>query len=229
VLEGTREWCKGRRGELLTTAVWAGYHFLVHDLSSMNHAGAPRLQQATETFRAPDHLLIRNVTFYVDSKTKSAAFNWKGGGPDHSDRQMPRGPAHGIDARAWGEYWRTQEASGVPVVIVVLDIAGAVMLANSLRQLGEPYPSVNPQFKMVNWPVSKFNVVTRFNPKGIGRYFYMDPDNPIERTRTVRPPPAGMPDPRAMQRWLDQLRPEQEEFSYFREIIIRELERKFGQ
>jgi hypothetical protein len=221
MLEGTHNWNFGRRGEIIPTAVWADGGFTVLDVSSTS-ARAPLLHQAEVNIIAPDSLMIRRGSFWLDTKTKHRPFAWHGGSKALREAGVapPAGSMHGIDRRSWDAYRRVEQETRRAVVICILCVETADLLANHLQGLGEPYPSVSGDFDIVNWPVSKFRVICSFDPKRLHRYFY-DGDR-------VRDAPVTMPSPQKRAELLRWLRPQQGEMDFFRADLLARLEQLWG-
>ena len=216
MLQDTREWKIGRRGEILNIGIWAHYGFTLLDVSASANRQAPLLHEAAADLISPDQLVMRRITFFMDTKTKEEPFAW-GGGARGVTGNMPRGDAHGMERRSYAAYRRVQKQTNKPVVIAVLCIKTAELLANELTWLGEPYPSVNPDYDMVNWPARKFRLVCEFDPKRLRRYFY-HPDG------TVRDGPLAMPDAATLRGVVAWLRPRQGELDWLREELLQRLE-----
>ena len=216
MLQDTRQWKIGRRGEILNIGVWAHFGFTLLDVSASANLRAPLLHEASADIVAPDQLVMRRATFFMDTKTKEVPFPWKGGARG-AEGQMPRGDAHGMERRSYLSYRETRRRLNKPVVIAVLCIKTAELLANELDWLGEPYPSVNPDFDMVNWPAHKFRRVCEFDPRRLRRYFYRPDGEP-------RDGPLAMPDARTLQQVVEWLRPQQGELEWLREDLLSRLE-----
>jgi hypothetical protein len=216
MLQNTREWRIGRRGEILNTGIWARFGATLLDQSAASTLGAPLLHEAEVSLVAPDHLIMRRAVFFMETKTKEEPFRW-GGGPRGAQGLMPRGDAHGIERRSYAAYRQVEARTKRPVVVSVLCISTGELLANSLRWLGEPYPSVHGAFDIVNWPKGKFRLVCEFDRRRLRRYFYDDAGRPREA-------PARMPPPDKLQQLVAWLRPEQGELEWLREDLISRLE-----
>jgi hypothetical protein len=216
VLQDTREWKIGRRGEILNIGIWAHYGFTLLDVSASANLRAPLLHEVSTDLISPDQLVMRNITFFMDTKTKEQPFPWKGGSRGATGN-MPPGDAHGMDRRSFVAYQRVRKQTNKPVVIAVICIKTAELLANELTWLGEPYPSVNPDYDMVNWPSHKFRRVCEFDPRRLRKYFY-------HPNGTPRDGPLAMPDARTLQQVVAWLRPQQAELEWLREDLLRRLE-----
>jgi hypothetical protein len=214
VLEGTEQWKIGRRNEILVLGFITGYGFTLLDVNSSVRGHAPLLHSAAISTISPDHMAMRRGSVWLEVKAKSRVFNWRGGGPNQdADRLLPAGPAHGIDRRHWCAYCDVQRLTRVPVVLVVLSITEGELRAATLLRLGEPYPSVNATYDLVNWPLSKFALLFTFDRKRLWRYFY-------DRNGLARDPPARVPSPQMMAQLIEWLKPCQHEFEWFRQDLI---------
>lgn len=220
VLEGTREWCIGRRGEILATAIWASFGFTILDASSAGTRGrAPLLHRWQASIVTPDHFVIRNVPLFMETKTKEIELIWRGGKRDGKPGHMPAGAAHGIDRRHYIAYRQVQHNTRLPVVICILCIRTGELRANTLDSLGEPYPSENDALDMVNWPVRKFALICEFDRRRMRQYFY--------QRQMPRPPPQHMPTAAQLRQIVAWLRPRQYEIERLREDLIARLEQRW--
>jgi hypothetical protein len=70
-----------------------------------------------------------------------------------------------------------------------------------LDDLGEPFPSVNGDFPVVNWPLSRMHRVANFDVKRLRAYFGKDHDR--------------LPTPAERRDLMDWLQPRQLEFQGF--------------
>jgi hypothetical protein len=220
-MQETDQWKKGRRGEMLSIAVWASFKSILLDVSASANKAAPLLHEVTGNIVSPDHLVMRKTTFFMDTKTKQRHLLWRGGRRDDSD-QMPRGPAHGIERRSFRAYQNVERQTGKPVIIAVLCIEDARLLANSLAGLGEPYPSISDSYDIVNWPISHFRRICDFDPVMLRHYFYRQDGTPREA-------PERMPTAFQLQKWLAMLGPRQGEIEWLIEDLLNRLEDEWEQ
>jgi hypothetical protein len=158
---------------------------------------------------------------WFEIKTKSKNWVWKPDGRDDTGKRvLPAGAAQGINSTAYHRYRAVQQTTGLPVVLLVIIIPTGEMIANSLDALGEPFPSVQPEYPLVNWPKSHFIPLYNFNIEQLDRYFYKPPITGSSIKRSLRPP-LHMPERHLRQLWFDRLQPTQMELEGFRERLFK--------
>jgi hypothetical protein len=212
VRENTPEHRLGRNGELLADAMYRQEGFRVLDVAAAAIRGAPLLRKWECSIVAPDGLMVRNGIFWNEVKTKKRPGR-SDGGPrgikwvqrDEKFECVGRPNYHG--------YWRARKETGLPVVVTLIDVEDGLLMAATLEQLGEPYPSLQPNlYDVVNFPQRRFRILWEFDRKRLASYFHEPPEMKTERR---------------MRRFAGWLRPRQYEFDYFRHDLILRLERQW--
>lgn len=216
MLKETPEWHMGRRGEILQLAVLARFGFSVIDIGGSTNNNAPFLHKYDVNFVAPDALAFRSGPLWMEFKTKSHHTPWRGGSVRDNPRIPPR-MEEGVDRRSFLAYQQVAKTTGVPVVLWVLSIKESELLANSLRNLGEPRPSPDPSYDLVSWDISKFRRVCEFDPKRLREYF-------VSKDGERRACPSDVPPPAALRKVLDYLNPSQREFDLLLLDFMAQLE-----
>lgn len=212
--EQTPEYKLGRNGEMLIHAFAIEHGCTAFDISGTAHGRAPMLNSRSRNTIAPDALHIRNYPIWAEYKTKKNTFDWNGGSrADDVGRRMPPCLSHGIDARAFEDYKRAH--TQIPVVLWFLTKNTGMLHVASLEELGEPFPSVNSAYPVVNWPISRMKRVVSFD-RGRVRQFL---DKPL------RP---SLPLDRERKELLHWLRPVQLEFDGFVEHFLSAWEHRWA-
>lgn len=208
--EQTAEYKRGRNGEILMHSFAIEHGCTVFDIGGTGHGAAPLLNSKYGNMVAPDALHIRNVPIFAEYKTKTNAFDWGGGSRDMEHR-MPPCLAHGIDGRAFDEYRRVN--CQMPVVLWFLTINSGQLHIAWLDELGDPFPSVDPAYPIMNWPLKRMRHVASFDPKRLRAFFGKEREARLPTT-TER---------RELMAWL---RPKQLEFESFIDHFLEWYEKK---
>lgn len=175
-LDQTPEYKRGRNGEILMHSFAIEHGCTVFDIGGTGRGAAPLLSHKAGNIIAPDALHIRNVPICAEYKTKTNAFDWRGGSRELAEQgHMPPCLAHGIEEHLLPEYRRIN--ARMPVVLWFLTINSGQLHVAWLDELGEPYHSVNPDFHIVNWPLDRMHRVASFDPKRLQAYFAKEREN----------------------------------------------------
>lgn len=203
----------GRIGELLAGNLYRGVGFASIDVAAAAIRGAPLIEHWETSIVAPDGIISRNAMFLHEIKTKRRADLSRGGSMGLS--WIPHGQRfHGIDRANYLGYLRAQALFKRPCIITIVCIEDAEILAASLRQLGEPYPSLLPQlYDLVNFPIERFRRIWAFDPKRFPKLFNEQPEKLL---------------PGRMRRIIEWLQPVQAEFDFLVADLIDECERQWG-
>jgi hypothetical protein len=204
-LEETPEYKRGRNGEILMHSFAIEHGCTTFDIGGTAAGRAPLLNSKFKNIIAPDALHIRNYPILAEYKTKTNAFDWRGGSRDMANH-VPPCLAHGIDRRAFGDYQIANVK--IPVTLWFLTINTGVLHVASLDELAEPFDSVDHKWPMVNWPISRMARVASFDRKRLWQYF--------RKSRLH----AGLPTVSERQELLQWLRPYQLEFEGFVEHFL---------
>lgn len=205
-LEDTKEYKLGRNGEILMHSFAVEFGCTAFDIGGTANGTAPLLNSKWKNTIAPDALHIRNLPIWAEYKTKTNAFDWRGGSREMSERTPPC-LAHGIDRRAFVDYQAADKK--MPVVLWFLTINAGQLHIAALDQLGEPFSSADAtNWPMVNWPISRMFHVVSFDPRRLWQY--------------VRSPRRhdGLPNAAERKKLLNWLRPRQLEFDGFVEHFL---------
>jgi hypothetical protein len=187
--------------------------FAMVDVAAAAIRGAPLMRTWEGSIVAPDGIIVRNAMFLLEVKTKTRADHSRGGSRDAD--WIPGGQKfHCIDRANFLGYRRAQISFGRPLVVCVINIQDGLLLAATLRKLGDPYPSLQPQlYDVVNFPERRFAVLWEFDRRRLSTLFNEQPDK--------------LNDAR-MHKVVNWLRPRQSEFDYFRRDLIDQLEDQWG-
>lgn len=210
---------QGRRGEILQIATLARFGFIVLDAAGSTNKKAPLLHRYQFSFIAPDAMSIRTGPLWMEFKTKRHHEEWGGGSPLDNPKVNAR-TEEGINERSYASYLATQEATKIPVVLMILSIDEGELLGHTLSGLGQPRYSTSPRFPLVNWDVREFRRLCRFDPKRLHDYFFNEDGS-------HRVAPADIPPSRQLRRLLDYLRPEQDEFESIMQDIVDQLDKEW--
>lgn len=209
-LAETQEYKFGRRGEVVVYTFLLENGFTGFDQSGTANGRAPLLDSKFKNMIAPDALMIHHYPLFVEIKTKGKFFGWNGGAREAADA-MPRGPAHGIERRAFSDYCDANRV--LPVSLWFLCEETGELHAGSLDELGEPYPSSKPEiYDMVNWPISRMWCVAQFDQERLSRF--LNKPTLVER----------MPADAVRRNMLSWLQPRQPALAAFQEDFINRLE-----
>lgn len=223
--EETEQYRIGRRGEILAHILLSAFGCITLDAANIGNGRASMLHKRNTDLVSPDLMAFKTVPLWWELKGKSKHFEWNGGNRElneSGDRLMPPGTlAQGINAVARHRYLVVQHQTGIPVVLGIIAVKQAVFVANTLDALGEPYPSVNSQWPIVNWPVSSFIELFQFNPEPLHRYFF-------HHDGQARQPPTHMPNQTQREQLLELLQPVQRQFDFFRQHLFDETERQWS-
>jgi hypothetical protein len=186
-LDQTPEYRRGRNGEILMHSFAIEHGCTVFDIGGTGHGAAPLLAHKFGNIIAPDALHIRKIPIFAEYKTKTNAFDWRGGPRDLAEH-VPPCLMQGIEAHAFHEYRRINKQ--MPVVLWFLTINSGQLHVAWLDELGEPFPSVNPDFHIVNWPLQRMRRVASFDAKRLRAWFAKERENrlpaPMERRELLR-------------------------------------------
>jgi hypothetical protein len=212
-LEETAEYKLGRDGEILMHAFAIHCGCTAFDIGGTANGKAPVLNAAARNIIAPDALHLRDRPLWAEYKTKTNAFDWRGGSREMTDHPPPC-LMHGIDERALNDY---REANlKMPVVLWFLTLNTGQLHIASLDELGEPFPSVDGKWPMVNWPISRMHRVVSFDRDRLWKYFRQQRRH------------EGLPNAAERRALLQALRPHQLEFDGFVEHFLACHERRLG-
>jgi hypothetical protein len=210
--EDTGAYKLGRNGEILMHAFAIEHGCTTFDISGTAHGRAPLLHSRSRNIIAPDALHLRNHPIWAEYKTKSYAFDWRGGARESQGRTPPC-LAHGIDLRAFRDYERANVQ--IPVVLWFLTINTGMLHIASLDELGKPFDSADHNYPIVNWPISRMKRVAAFD-RGRVRQFVNAPPRP------------SLPADQQRKELLHWLRPVQVEFDGFAEHFLIDLEHRWA-
>lgn len=191
-------WHQGRRGEYLQQQLYCdgGCHIL--DIGGTTLDRAPMLRGLEQDVAAPDMLAWRSgALFGLQFKAKERLERWGGGSP----LVLPRWPARteeGIDRRCYESHLAFEQRTGIVVVLSSLVIETGTLYAARLSSLGQPRPSADARWDVLNWDIREFRPLWRCRPWLLRDYFF-DHDG---RHRLA---PVDAPTARQMQRWLARL------------------------
>lgn len=210
-LDQTPQYKRGRNGEILMHSFAIEHGCTVFDIGGTGRGAAPLLNHKGGNIIAPDALHIRNVPICAEYKTKTNAFEWRGGSRELAEQgHMAPCLAHGIEEHQFLDHKRTNRR--IPVVMWFLTINSGQLHVAWLDELGEPFYSVSPDFRIVNWPLDRMHRVASFDPKRLRAWFGRD--------RDALPTSAQR---RELFYWL---RPRQLEFDSFIDHFLEWLEKK---
>lgn len=211
-LEQTHEYKLGRNGEILMHSFAIEHGCTIFDIGGSGRKAAPLLTHKFGNIIAPDALHIRHVPIFAEYKTKTNPFDWRGGSREWAAQgHMPPCLAHGIEEHAFSEYQRANRR--MPVVLWFLTINNGQLHVAWLDELAEPWRSVNPDYRIVNWPLSRMHHVASFEPKRLRAWFAKERDNRLPTVTERR-------------QLLDWLRPRQLEFESFIDDFLQWHEQK---
>lgn len=206
-----REWTAplGRNGELLAITMYRQFGLATLDIAAAAIRGAPLIKTWQHSIISPDGLLVGRAALLHEIKTKTQA-DVSRGGPRETD-WIPRGEKfHGIDKNNFLGYLHAQKMLRLPLLLSIINIRDGLLLAATLQQLGDPYPSLLPQLHdMINWPQRHFKTLWEFDPRRLALYFREPPENKTEKR---------------MRQFVEWLRPRQLEFAEFRQDLIDQLQ-----
>jgi hypothetical protein len=218
-LRDSDAWHLGRRGEILADIVLSRHGFTLLDAANTSDR-ATKLHRYDADVVAPDLLGVMTRPLWFEIKTKGMDWVWTPDGRDDTGKRvLPAGPAQGIDQLALERYRKAQRNTGMPVVLLLIIIPTGEMIAQTLDALGEPYPSVQPQYPLVNWPKSQFMRIYTLNQDKLDQYFY-DPPLHGSTVKRVRRAPLHMPEQRLRELLYNRLQPEQGEMQGFRQQLF---------
>jgi hypothetical protein len=212
-LEDTPEYKRGRNGEILMHAFAIEHGCTAFDIGGTAHGSAPLLNSRHRNSIAPDALHIRNHPLWAEYKTKTNAFDWGGGSRDQEGRRMPPCLAHGIEARAYHDYKIANEQ--LPLVLWFLTLNTGMLHVGSLDELAEPFPSIDPAYPIVNWPISRMKRIASFDRRRVFQF-------------VNRPPRERLPSLQERKDLLHWLRPVQVEFDGFIDHFLTVCERRWA-
>ena len=167
-LEDTEEYRRGRNGEIIIHSFLVTHGFTAFDIGGTAHGSAPMLNSLHKNTIAPDALLIGNFPILGEFKTKTNPFDWNGGSQE-MNHHIPPCLAHGIERRAFIDYREANKQA--PLVLFFLTINTGALHAASLDELGEPWPSVNDRYDIVNWPLSSMARIVSFDHDRLWQFF----------------------------------------------------------
>jgi hypothetical protein len=219
----SRESNFGRLGEILQFACYRQLGVELADLADRTDKRAPLLYGKEASVSSPDSFGIKSGRAFFEFKTKQRNEIWRGGSENDEPRYPPR-IEQGINRRSRLSYLEAERRWRQPVVLSFLVIQSARIIAATLKQLGEPRPSLNPDYDLVNWDVRRFSLVMLFDAERLDRLFnYND-----ERTKEVRRLwLAAMPSIQSQDAMLRWLGTRQGEFQVVRQHIFDETEREW--
>jgi hypothetical protein len=161
----------GERGELLASAIMRRHGYSYVNIAAGGPRGASLVRQWQGTLVSPDGMMVRTRPMLVEIKTKTCANESRGGSPG-SNWMRAGVKFHGIDRANHEAYRLASEQLAMPLVVLLICIEDAVLVGATLQELGTPFPSLLPQVHdLVDFPISRFTVLTEFHPKRLKRYF----------------------------------------------------------
>ena len=176
---------RGDHGELLMSAIMRSHGFSFTKLGAIERRGAPMIRSWAHATIAPDGLMVRRAPLLAEFKVKSVADVSRGGSP--GSNWMRSGQRfHGIDRENFLAYREASKRFNMPLVVLLICITDAVLVGASLEELGEPFASLLPQVHdMVNFPISRWTVLTEFHPKRL-KQFFAEPLQRLTESRMVQ-------------------------------------------
>jgi len=221
MLKDTKEWIRGRLGEIVIFFTLLHFGFEMDDLADRTHDRAPLLHSRRGVIRSPDARGVKTAHVQFEFKTKTKHERWRGGGKDDPVKVSAR-VEQGIDRRPWLDYRMAERRWRIPVVLCILAIEPAEILAATLAQLGEPRRSPNESFDIVNWDIRRFSRIASFDPQRLHRFFNSKEPRLLELHERwlERIPPRE--EVEKILKWLDV---RQGEFEVIRQHVFDQIER----
>jgi len=199
----------------MATLTYFGFRLI--DIGGSSNEKAPMLHKYKFSCIAPDALAFLSGPLWVECKTKSAHNKWRGGAQADPIRFGPCAE-EGIDREKYEAYLRVQKDTGVPVVLLILSIKEGELVGNTLRGLGEPRFSPNPNYDLVNWDVYKFRRICQYDCVRLRKYFYNKDGGVIQA-------PTDMPSDQQRRQAVERLKPQQGEFDLIILDAVAQMER----
>jgi hypothetical protein len=218
MLTDTKEWRKGRLGEILQFGVYWRLRVLLEPLADRTFRRAPLLHGFVATITAPDANALKTARFFLEFKTKEHHEQWRGGSPNDNPRVSSRSE-EGIDRGKRLEYRRAEVLWKQPVVLSILSITEAEILAATFKQLGEPRRSNHPDYDIDSWDVRQFSRILTFDPDRLRRFFH-GKNSRTGQDRWLK----DMPRVEEICKMLDWLGASQAEFEGMRQFIFDQIE-----
>jgi hypothetical protein len=172
-LRESKEWERGRIGEILQMFVYLDYGVRIQDLADRTEKRAPLLRGRDCSIISPDTTAIKTAEFFLEFKTKTIHLEWNGGGRNAEKPHPPRSE-QGIDRRLWLAYQMAEKDWRKPLVLSILCLQSCEIIAATLQQLGEPRFSPNEGYDLVNWAVRRFHQIASFDRERLDRLFNGD-------------------------------------------------------